>query len=96
MTIDDKELTRGHINAWILTLLGAVYVVAFIYLAWTRNAVEPPQDWDMGGKPFVPASSPYAEGYYAVPHAPPVPQGAPAAPQPHGAAAARPGQGGQR
>jgi hypothetical protein len=71
MTVDDKDLRRGFRNAWILTLLGALYVVAFFYLAWTRNTPPHPEAWDMGGKPFVPASSPYAEGYYVKPHAPP-------------------------
>lgn len=74
MTFGDKDLKRGFRNAWILTLLGVVYVVAFFYLAWTKNSPGHPRTWQMGGTPFVPASSPYAEGYYTTPPAPP-PQG---------------------
>ena len=61
----DGELKRGYRNAWILTLLGAVYIVLFFMLA---TATSPPGqdqvDWNMGGRDFVPASSNEAEGYY--------------------------------
>ena len=62
--MEEKTLKRGYRNAWILTLLGAVYVVLFYLLATTTNLPGAPAEWDMRGTPFVPASSHEAEGYY--------------------------------
>jgi hypothetical protein len=62
--MDDKELKRGYRNAWILTLLGAVYIVLFCALAAATSLPEPEVLWNMGGTGFVPASSTEAEGYY--------------------------------
>ena len=62
--MEEREIERGYRNAWILTLLGAVYVVLFYLLATTTNLPGHPVEWDMGGEAFVPASSHRADGYY--------------------------------
>ena len=60
----EKELRRGYRNAWILTGLGILYIVAYLALAFWTNQPEKAPTWDMDGTPFVPASSVEAEGYY--------------------------------
>ena len=63
--MEQKALERGYRNAWVLTLLGAVYVVLFYLLATATNHPGAPVEWDMGGEAIVPASSPHADGYYS-------------------------------
>jgi hypothetical protein len=60
----ERDRKRGIRNAWILTLLGAVYIVLFNLLAVRTNLPEPEVKWRLGAEAFVPASSHYAEGYY--------------------------------
>jgi hypothetical protein len=62
--MQERDLKRGIRNAWILTLLGVVYIVLFNLLARATNVPEPEVKWRLGGEAFVPASSPYAEGYH--------------------------------
>jgi hypothetical protein len=62
--MEERVLKRAYRNAWILTLLGAVYVVLFFLLATATNRPGTPVEWDMGGEALVPASSHYADGYY--------------------------------
>jgi hypothetical protein len=62
--MEEKALKRGYRNAWILTLLGAAYVVLFFLLATATNLPGHPVEWNMDGEAFVPASSHHAEGYY--------------------------------
>jgi hypothetical protein len=62
--MEERALKRGYRNAWILTLLGAIYVVLFFLLATATNRPGAPVEWNMGGEAFVPASSVHTEGYY--------------------------------
>jgi hypothetical protein len=62
--MDDSTLHKAYRNGWILLLLVAAFVVAFVVFALRENLDHPPVAWDMGGVRFVPASSPYASGYY--------------------------------
>ena len=63
--MQEQVLKRGYRNAWILALLGVVYIVLSFALA---TSTSPPGmdevEWNMGGTEFVPASSAEAEGYY--------------------------------
>jgi len=72
MDLSPDALRKGYRNAWIVLVLGFVYVGVFLALAIRTNRDPPPVTWDMGGTPFVPASSPQAEGYF-------LPVGSPAA-----------------
>ena len=63
--MDEAALKKAYRNAWILVALAAVFVVAVVIFVFRTNANPPPRKWDMGGVPFVPASSSYAEGYYS-------------------------------
>lgn len=72
MSLDDKQLRRGYRNAWLLAALSVLFVAAFAYFTIAINTPEPEVKWDMGGKPFVPASGPEASGYFAPVKAPPV------------------------
>ncbi len=60
----DNDLKRGYRNAWILTLLGVVYIFLFLAFATATNMPGSEVRWNMGGTGFVPASSAEAEGYY--------------------------------
>ena len=67
MTAKDESLARGFRNAWILTGVAAVFVVLFLAFAIRFNRPAQPERWDMGGTPFVPASSLHADGYRSPP-----------------------------
>lgn len=60
-----RQLKHAYKNAWILWL--AVVVAVLLFFGFTLKSVPnpPPPKWEMGAKPFVPASSTYANGYYA-------------------------------
>ena len=62
--MNDNELKKGFRKAWWLVLAGVAYVVIFVGLALRTNNPPRPKGWDMGGTPFVPASSLPADGYY--------------------------------
>ena len=62
--MDDRELRRAFRNAWILTIVAAVFIVLFALFTFRTNQVEAPERWDMGGTAFVPASAPSAQGYH--------------------------------
>ena len=63
--MQERELKRGVRRAWLLVLLGVVYiVVSFAFVTSTSPPGEDRVEWDMGGVEFVPASSAAAEGYY--------------------------------
>jgi hypothetical protein len=59
----DQALAQAYRRAWILVLVGLAYSLGFTLLALGSNLPEKPPTWDMGGKPFVPGSSPFANGY---------------------------------
>ncbi len=61
----NKSMKKAYRNGWILVLLAACFVVALFLFVLKTNENPPAPDWDMGGKRFVPASSPYANGYYS-------------------------------
>ena len=61
--MDDSELKRGFRNAWVLTLVAAIFVAAFALFVWKMNTPAEPVTWRMGGTPFVPSSSIAADGY---------------------------------
>jgi len=62
--MDDRELETGYRNAWILTAIAAVFAAAFFAFVVRTNSPGTAPTWDMGGTPFVPASSTTADGYY--------------------------------
>lgn len=59
----DQELQTAFLRGWLLVLVSMILSLAFFFLAVGTNVFETPPRWDMDGKPFVPASSPYADGY---------------------------------
>ena len=60
-----RELKKAFQNAWILWFV--VVVAVLLFFGFTLQSVPnpPPPKWEMGEKPFVPASSLYANDYYA-------------------------------
>ncbi len=62
--MDADRLRKGYRNAWIITLLSLVFIVAATALTLWLHTPEPAVTWDMGGKSFVPAASQYGEGYH--------------------------------
>ena len=60
----EEDLKTGYRRAWLLVLVGVAYVATFLALVLRTNISARPAGWDMGGTPFVPASSFKAEGYY--------------------------------
>jgi hypothetical protein len=65
--MDEKILKTGFRNAWILTVVAAIFIIGFF--AFTLKMNTPPHQvkWNMGGTAFVPASAPAATGYYVPP-----------------------------
>ncbi len=63
--MERRALNKAFRNAWILWFLAAVFVVVFAYFAYQTNRDAPAETWRMGGVPFVPASSSYANEYYS-------------------------------
>jgi len=61
--MDDQETDKAFRRAWLLVLVGLAYSLGFTLLALAANIPEKTPAWDMGGTPFVPASSPFANGY---------------------------------
>ena len=60
--MDGRGLKKAYRNGWILVLAALVFVVlVFAYALRTNEPAQPPT-WNMGGKPFVPASSTYGNG----------------------------------
>jgi hypothetical protein len=51
-------------SPWILVVLGLIYIGASLSLALCTNEPEVAPAWDMGGRPFVPASAMAADGYH--------------------------------
>lgn len=62
--MDDTELKKGFLNAWVLTAIAAVFVVVFLLFTVKMNTPAAPVTWKMGGTPFVPASAMSADGYH--------------------------------
>jgi hypothetical protein len=62
--MERAQLKRAYRNAWILLLIVALFTVLFFLFTVDANRDHPDVTWDMGGVPFVPASSVYANGYY--------------------------------
>ena len=63
--MDNAALKKAFRNAWILVVLAAVFIVVVVLFVYRTNANPPEPEWNMGGVPFVPASSNHAEGYYS-------------------------------
>jgi len=63
--MDRAQLKKAYRNAWILLLILSAFVLAFCWFTFRVSEDHPPVGWDMGGVRFVPASSKYANGYYA-------------------------------
>jgi hypothetical protein len=61
--MDEQVTDKAFRKAWLLVLVGLAYSLGFTLLALGSNIPEKPPAWDMGGEPFVPASSPFANGY---------------------------------
>jgi hypothetical protein len=66
----EASLKKAFRNAWILVVLAAVFVLVVALFVFRTNENPPQRSWRMGGVPFVPASSSYAEGYYSPVDAP--------------------------
>lgn len=62
--MDDRTLKNGFRLGWILTLLAALFILGFGAFTYHLNRDLPNDTFDMGAKPFVPASSPYAVDYF--------------------------------
>jgi hypothetical protein len=62
--IDDQGLKRGYLKGWLWVAMLLVSSVFFFYLSFRLNPAIYQTPWQMGGHPFVPASSPYANGYF--------------------------------
>ncbi len=62
--MDANALRKSYRNAWMLTLAAAVFILLAFLFTLLANTPGRPAGWNAGGMPFVPASSPYAEGYY--------------------------------
>jgi len=65
--MDDATLEKALRRGWILALVGMLWIVAHFLLAFHTSRPEPAAEWDMGGTPFVPASSIEADGYPVTP-----------------------------
>lgn len=62
--MNESRWQRQTRFAWLLVVLGILYVLGTVALAMWTNRPARPARWDFDGTPFVPASSPQAEGYY--------------------------------
>ncbi|RJO64533.1 MAG: hypothetical protein C4523_18125 [Myxococcales bacterium] len=62
--MENGVLKRAYRNSYLLTALALLFVVAFWLFTRLANTPPTPVVWDMGGTPFVPASSVQAEGYH--------------------------------
>lgn len=62
--MNTNVLKKGYRNAWIITLGSLIFIVAATVFVMRMHLPEPEVTWDMGGKPFVPSSSQYGEGYH--------------------------------
>jgi len=65
--MQEPELKKAFRYAWLLMVLGLVYTALYLALALWTGRETPRPEWDMDGEPFVPASSPYADGYPVPP-----------------------------
>ncbi len=63
------ELKKAFRNGWILVVLAAMFIIGFFLFTLTVAKDAPKEAWEMGGVPFVPASSTYANDYYVPPPA---------------------------
>jgi hypothetical protein len=69
--VHEASLKKAYRNAWILVALAAVLVLAVALFVFRTNENPPQRTWRMGGVPFVPARSSYAEGYFSPVDTPP-------------------------
>lgn len=65
--MDDAKLERALRRGWLLALIGILWILVHFLLAFHTSRPAPPVDWNMGGTPFVPASSIEADGYPVTP-----------------------------
>lgn len=63
--MEERGLKRAFLNGWVLTLVSLIFIVVFAFFVFVTNEPNPEVRWDMGGKPFVPASAAEADGYFA-------------------------------
>jgi len=69
LSLDDTTLKRAFRNGWLLLLAAMAFVVLVFVFTLESNTPAPAPAWDMGGEPFVPASSHTADGYFVPPAA---------------------------
>jgi hypothetical protein len=62
--ISSTELKTGYRRAWLLTGFAAIFIVSMLLFVFLLIQSDQPDQWNMGGKSFVPASSEYGQGYY--------------------------------
>ena len=67
MALSEDALRKGFRNGWLFTVMAAALIVGSFFFVWLTNTPAQPERWDVGGTPFVPASSSQAEGYYLPP-----------------------------
>ncbi len=60
---DNDDLKRAWRKGWYLVIAGLIYTFLFFAFTLHHHPESPTPEWDMGGTPFVPASSPYATEY---------------------------------
>ena len=63
--MDERGLKKAYRNGWLLVLAALAFVVLVVAYALKTNEPAPTPSWNMGGKPFVPASSTYGNGYWS-------------------------------
>jgi hypothetical protein len=65
--MDPESLKKAFRNGWILVALATAFVIGFFAFTLAVGKDAPKPDWEMGGVPFVPASSDYGNNYYTRP-----------------------------
>jgi hypothetical protein len=62
--MEPDALKKAFRNGWILVALVTLFFVAFFVFTLAAAKDAPKPGWDMGGVPFVPASSTYGNDYH--------------------------------
>jgi hypothetical protein len=62
--MEPEALKKAFRNGWILVAVATLFFVAFFAFTLAAAKDAPKPGWDMGGVPFVPASSTYGNDYY--------------------------------
>ena len=61
--MEEAHMKRAYRRAWGLALLGMIWICLHFAISFFSNNPEPKVSWNMGGVPFVPASSIEADGW---------------------------------